>query len=394
MWGRISGAAMRWLHNILHELQHGELVWLLSPTQHMTLLANRRATMIISRVRLWAALFAVLTPLWIAVDLMVFNWPVWVILASSRLLASIAFAALALLLKRDGHMRHAYLALVLLFAIPTVFFIFTYPIVAPFKLQGLASSVALGYTFLPFLVLAGLGIFPLTLIEGVAFSFPALLGTWMATVWLCDCADQYNLLGMYWLLILIAGVATISGMSQLGFTIALVRQAVRDTLTNAFTRASGAELLEIQYILSVRNGTPLTVAFVDIDNFKQINDQFGHEAGDRALRQAAEQVRAYSRMGDMLVRWGGEEFLLVFPNTDIPSARLALDRLTQAGLGLRPNGEPLTASIGLAERLRDGQDDWLGMIALADQRMYEAKRAGKNRVVDSSDIATAQAEPA
>lgn len=376
---------MRWVHNILHELQHGELIWLFSPAQHMTLLANRRAAMIISRVRLWAALFAILTPLWIVVDLWVFKWPVWAILAGSRLLASVAFAALALLLKRDGHMRQAYLALVLLFAIPTLFFIFTYPIVTPFKLQGLASSVALGYTFLPFLVLAGLGIFPLTLVEGVAFSLPALAGTWMATVWLCDCADQYSLLGMYWLLILIAGVATISGMSQLGFTIALVRQAVRDVLTGAFTRASGAELLEIQYILSVRNGAPLTVAFVDIDNFKQINDQYGHEAGDQVLRQVSEQMRAYLRMGDMLVRWGGEEFLLVLPNTDIPSARLALDRLTQAGLGLRPSGDPLTASIGLAERLGDKQDDCQSLIALADRRMYEAKRAGKNRMVDSGE---------
>jgi len=394
MWQRLGSTFLHWLQNLLHELQYGELVWLLSPTQHMTLLANRRAAMIISRVRLWATLFAILTPLWIVVDLLVFKWPMWGILAGSRLLASLAFALLALAIKRDGHMRHAYLALVLLFAIPTAFFIFTYPMVAPFRLQGLASSVALGYTFLPFLVLAGLGIFPLTMLEGVAFSLPALVGTWMATVWLCDCADQYNLLGMYWLLILIAGVATISGMSQLGFTIALVRQAVRDVLTNAFTRASGAELLDIQYILAVRNGAPLTVAFVDLDNFKQINDQHGHEAGDQALRQASEQIRAHARMGDMLVRWGGEEFLLVFPNTDIASARLALDRLRQAGLGLRPNGEPLTASIGLAERLMDGQEDWQGLIALADRRMYEAKRTGKDRVVYTGEGLMARPQPA
>ncbi|MBI5938153.1 MAG: GGDEF domain-containing protein [Betaproteobacteria bacterium] len=394
MWQRLGNTFLHWAQNLLHELQHGELVWLLSPAQHMTLLANRRAAMIISRVRLWATLFAILTPLWIVVDLMVFKWPMWGVLAGSRLLASLAFAALALMVKRDGNMRHAYLALVLLFAIPTVFFIVTYPMVAPFRLQGLASSVALGYTFLPFLVLAGLGIFPLTLLEGMVFSLPALAGTWMATVWLCNCADQYNLLGMYWLLILIAGVATISGMSQLGFTIALVRQAVRDVLTNAFTRASGGELLDIQYILSVRNGSPLTVAFVDLDNFKQINDQHGHEAGDEALRQATNQIRAHARMGDMLVRWGGEEFLLVFPNTDIASARLALERLREAGLGLRPNGEPLTASIGLAERLKDGQEDWQGLIALADRRMYEAKRTGKNRVVYSGEGLLAKPQPA
>ena len=385
MRARFRDMAEQWVHRALDELHRDELTWLLSPTRHMPLLANRRAGMIVSRVRLLAILFAILTPLWIAVDIAVFDWPVWAELAGSRLAASLAFVALVLLFKRNGQMRQAYLALVLLFAIPTVFFIFSYPIVASLHLQGPASAVGLGYIFLPFLILAGLGIFPLTLAEGIVFSLPALLGTWMATVWLNGYAEQFNLLGLYWLLILIAGIATISSMSQLGFIIVLLRQAVRDVLTGSFIRASGEELLDIQFILSVRNETPLTVAFVDIDDFKRINDSYGHEMGDRVLIQVAERIRAGLRTGDMLVRWGGEEFLLVFPNTTVVNARRAIDRLGTAGLGLRPSGKPVTASIGLAERIQDDVEDWRGLIELADRRMYEAKRTGKDRVVDSGE---------
>ena len=170
-------------------------------------------------------------------------------------------------------------------------------------------------------------------------------------------------------------------MSQLGFMIALVRQAVRDVLTDSFTRSSGFELLDIQYTLSSRNNTPLTVAFLDIDNFKSINDNFGHEAGDKVIADVACRIRAHLRTGDMLVRWGGEEFLLIFPNTDMDHARLALRRVLDEGLGQRPDGNAVTASIGMAERLSDPVEGWQALVEWADQRMYEAKRNGKNRVV-------------
>ncbi len=381
MLARIRTVTEHYSHCVLKELHREELAWLLSPRGHMPLLASHRAGMIVSRVRLWAMLFAVLTPLWIVVDLAVFAWPLWGILAAERLLASLAFAALAFYFRGDRHMRQAYLALILLFSIPTAFFVASYSLVGPLELDGASRAVALGYTFLPFVVLAGLSIFPLTLLEGVLFSLPALLGTWVAAVWVCDCADQYSLVGMFWLLGLIGVVATFSGMSQLGFMIALVRQAVRDVLTGSFTRSSGSELLDIQHILSSRNNTPLTVAFLDIDDFKAINDNFGHEAGDKVIADVACRIRANLRTGDMLVRWGGEEFLLIFPNTDMGHARLALRRVLDEGLGPRPDGAPVTASIGMAERLADAVEGWQALVEQADRRMYEAKRSGKNRVV-------------
>jgi diguanylate cyclase (GGDEF)-like protein len=180
---------------------------------------------------------------------------------------------------------------------------------------------------------------------------------------------------------MIAAVATMSGMSQLGFMIALVRQAVHDPLTRCFSRMSGEELLEIQFIIASRSNMPLAVAFVDLDNFKSINDNYGHDAGDQILVAATNAIRASLRTGDMLARWGGEEFILILPSTYCDEAVKVLERLREAGLGPRPDGKPVTASIGLAERTLDSTDDWRKLVEIADQRMYAAKQGGKDRVV-------------
>lgn len=376
-----KGRFRRAVDSVLNELPREELTWLLQPRQHMMLLAAQRAHMILSRVRLVAALFAVLTPLWIVVDIAVFDWPTWGYLASGRLAVSIAFAVLALRMPEDGNMRRAYLALAALFLIPTLFFLFSYDLVAGINQGGLSSAVSMGYTFLPFVLLAGLSVFPLTALESLVFATPILIGELVAAVPLCACVDESILLGTFWLLALIAIVATLAGMSQLAFMIALVRRAIRDGLTGAFTRASGQELLDIQFTLSTRNDTPMTLAFIDLDRFKQVNDRFGHDAGDAVLRNAAASLMGHLRTGDMLVRWGGEEFLLIMPNSSQDSARVALDRVMETGLGEDPAGARVTASVGIAERTVEGTGDWLALIEAADRRMYLAKQQGRDRIV-------------
>jgi diguanylate cyclase (GGDEF)-like protein len=376
-----KGRLRRAVDSVLNELPREELVWLLHPRRHMMLLAAQRAHMILSRVRLVAALFAVLTPLWIVVDIAVFAWPTWGYLASGRLAVSVAFALLAMRMPEEGSMRRAYLSLAALFLIPTLFFLFSYDLVAGINQGGFTSAVSMGYTFLPFVMLAGLSVFPLTALESLAYATPVLLGELVAAVPLCACVEQSILLGTFWLLALIAIVATLSGMSQLAFMIALVRRAIRDGLTGAFTRASGQELLDIQFTLSTRNDTPMALAFIDLDRFKQVNDRFGHDAGDAVLRNAAANLMGHLRTGDMLVRWGGEEFLLIMPNSTQDSAHTALDRVMELGLGEHPDGGRVTASVGIAERMVEGTADWMDLIEAADRRMYLAKQQGRNRIV-------------
>ncbi len=366
---------------MLSEISRKQVGWLFSPARHMTLLATRRATMIISRARLVAALFAVLTPLWIGVDMFVFAWPLSSLLALGRSAASVAFAALALLFHRSNRMRDAYLAMAAMFAIPTLFFIYSQRVIALYQLSGYAVAVSAGYAFLPFVMLAGLSVFPLTALEGAIFAFPVLLADLYIELAKLDGTGANAFLGTFWLLLLITTVAILAGMSQLGFMIVMVRQAIRDPLTGCFSRLSGEELLDIQFILSTRSQAPLSLAFIDIDNFKSVNDNYGHETGDRILAAVSDALRRTLRTGDMLVRWGGEEFIVIFPNAYCANALEAIGRSRSNGLGTRPDGQPITVSIGMAERTRDGTADWRQLVEIADRRMYLAKQGGKDRVV-------------
>jgi diguanylate cyclase (GGDEF)-like protein len=203
--------------------------------------------------------------------------------------------------------------------------------------------------------------------------------------------DWPSFVGAFWLLVLITSIATLASMSQLSFMIALVHQAIRDPLTGVFSRQSGEEMLELQCLNAARNEAPLALAFIDLDHFKGINDRFGHEAGDRALIDMSRLVGANLRGGDILARWGGEEFLVIMPNADLQQANAALNRMRKLGFGQRPDGSPLTASIGLAERVADQMDDWRSLVAIADQRMYQAKQGGRDRIVGRD---TERASPA
>ncbi len=349
------------------------------PAAHPPLLSRRRAEMIISRVRLVAAMFALLTPLWIIVDLVVFALPLSLMLATGRVIASVAFGALALSYGSSHRMTDAYRALGIMFAIPTLFFIFSHMLLTHFQNEGAAAVIAAGYAFLPFVMVAGLSVFPLTALEGILFATPVLMAEALVALMQLNYMNWSTHLGAFWLLLLITATATLAGMSQLAFMAALVRQASHDPLTGCFSRASGEELLNLQFNIAVRNGSSLAVVFVDLDKFKTINDGYGHEAGDRALMAAVDAIQNNLRSGDALVRWGGEEFLVVLPDTNCAAAVVMLERLRAKGLGLRPDGNPLTASYGIAERSVDCAKDSQHLVEIADQRMYQAKEGGRDR---------------
>ncbi|MDP3844287.1 MAG: GGDEF domain-containing protein [Oxalobacteraceae bacterium] len=373
VWHRLTGL-------MPGELQQTELSWLATPHQHLSLLTRRRATMIVNRVRLFAFLFAVLTPLWSVVDLVVFPFPLWLDLALMRLLACAAFASLLLYYRPNGDLFDAYRAMALLFAIPTAFYVASYTLLGHYQLTGISAAIGAGYAFLPFVLLAGLAIFPLTLLENMVIASPILIAQGIAGSMRWATLDWPSFAGAFWLLVLITGVSTLAGMSQLAFMIALVRQAIRDPLTGVFSRSSGEEVLELQFTIASRSKAALSVAFIDLDHFKSINDKFGHEAGDKTLRDMTHSVSSNLRRGDLLARWGGEEFLLIMPDTDMTQAEAALLRLRNIGFSKRPDGTPLTASIGIAERGADQAVDWKALIDLADQRMYLAKQGGRDRV--------------
>lgn len=192
-----------------------------------------------------------------------------------------------------------------------------------------------------------------------------------------DGLDVVRLFSTLWVLGLALGVYLLACAIQLHYMMALLHRASRDPLTGALTRRSGVEVIDLHFRLACEQNRPLAIAFIDVDDFKSINDTCGHEAGDQALRETVASLTQLLRVADAVIRWGGEEFVLLLPNTGADGVRIVCNRMVEQWFGKRPGGGPLTASIGIAERIGDQAGDWSQLIKLADDRMYAAKKAGK-----------------
>jgi diguanylate cyclase (GGDEF)-like protein len=132
-----------------------------------------------------------------------------------------------------------------------------------------------------------------------------------------------------------------------------------------------------------RNGHPVSFIVLDIDHFKMINDQYGHEAGDYVLTEVARVIKQQLRTQDLISRWGGEEFLAILPDTTIDDAHNGAERIREGLLAHEwrpPNGESisLTISAGVSELRPD--DDFNSAINRADRALYSGKEGGRNRV--------------
>jgi diguanylate cyclase (GGDEF)-like protein len=161
----------------------------------------------------------------------------------------------------------------------------------------------------------------------------------------------------------------------------LREQADRDWLTGLHNRRYLAR--ELERLALERPGGPLSLAVLDIDHFKAINDRFGHAAGDQVLVRIAGRLCDVLRASDIVIRSGGEEFLIVMPTTDLHAASACCERLREAiardDWELIAPGLTLTTSVGLASTHH--ADDLERLIKIADQRLYEAKSLGRDRVV-------------
>lgn len=153
-----------------------------------------------------------------------------------------------------------------------------------------------------------------------------------------------------------------------------------DALTGLSNRRGFAEHAEFVLRLARRAGQPLTIAYIDLDSFKLVNDWHGHETGDRALRLAAEVLREAGRASDLTARLGGDEFVMVLPDTGPEAATQALERLRLAmAARMKAQGWPVTASIG-AVCFATTPATLEQAIHAADTVMYEVKEEGKDRV--------------
>lgn len=168
----------------------------------------------------------------------------------------------------------------------------------------------------------------------------------------------------------------------------LAELAIRDGLTGLYNRREFERLLNDEIHRFRRHGHPVSLLILDIDHFKQINDRYGHQVGDEALRTVADLITNESRTGDVIARYGGEELAIILPETDAANAVHLAERTCRAvaefPIMISPQEViPITVSIGTAT-VPDDAHSARDLVTAADLAMYEAKRSGRNCVCTAS----------
>ena len=164
--------------------------------------------------------------------------------------------------------------------------------------------------------------------------------------------------------------------------------SIRDSLTGIFNREYLTERLQQEMKRSQRYGHPLSLIMCDIDHFKEVNDRYGHRAGDQILKDFVSRIAGSIRIDvDWIARYGGEEFLIVLPETDLASACIVAERLRrlvgEAPFRLRGREIGITSSFGVAScdpARQPGKVSFDGLMEQADRYLYQAKREGRNAV--------------
>ncbi len=170
--------------------------------------------------------------------------------------------------------------------------------------------------------------------------------------------------------------------AEVDLTIAYERMAVTDRLTGLTNRRGVEQILRRELSGAGRYGLPLSLVLLDVDHFKLVNDQHGHDVGDQVLRGVGRTLARQLRDSDTAARWGGEEFLLVLPSTGAEAGMICAERVRKAvGASPSPTGAPVTISGGLVQYAAG--ETLEQVLGRADKNLYEAKHRGRDRIVAS-----------
>ena len=353
---------------------------LLDDHDHSLTLVQARTELVRFRVKLTALIIGTLMLGWIPVDLYFMPWESIKGIIAARIFLAAALSIFLFYQPRTMPYLKASGLLAILIAIPAMFFLYANSFLQHQDFDQQTQFVKSSYAHFSLLVAMLLSLFPLTAKEGLIIGSGIGIVTLVAA-WIPD-TPAHMLLdnGAIWIHVVVTILAIIAGMSQLHFMAGFVEYSTRDEMTGSLKRDYGLRLLEEFFFIAERRKSPCCLIFVDLDYFKKVNDVYGHDKGDDVLKEAAMRMRSALRRQDALVRWGGEEFIIILPNTDMQNVHYIFDRLKSEGLGFLPDGSIQTASIGIAEYLEDEMKSPQELISLADQRMYASKKGGRNRV--------------
>lgn len=338
--------------------------------------AYARGDYLRNRVMVVGVIFLILLPFWTLIDRFMLPASSHTMTLAGRL---VMLAGLLLILLLAHHskarLQRARLSAGLLLATPALF----YALVLATLPEGETSLV--GYSFIPYMLVAMLAIFPFTLTESGVLGM-ALIGLQAFALHTAGVLWTGEGLQAIWLLAALLVISITANYFQLGLMLRLYREATHDPLTGLLNRGALHHALE-QF--PVRTPTrQRTLLMMDLDHFKRINDNYGHTFGDDVLRNFASILRRHLQPTDLVARYGGEEFVAVLNQTGKEDAMAIAERIraaTQAAALANYEGDTVhyTVSIGVAS-FQPGEP-FQTVAMRADNRLYEAKKISRNCVV-------------
>jgi diguanylate cyclase (GGDEF)-like protein len=340
---------------------------------------SSRAAQMQGRLQVLAAIYAIFGALWLFIDQRTLSEEMFLSIGFVRILMVAAFIVLAFSRTQRRSLWAVRIRLFLMNLIPTVFFV-----VCERLLENESSEIArLVYGYYPFVIVVKLAVFPLTIVEGALLALAPFVGmTYLAIV--SGTVTDVTTMGEMILAMLLAALAIWAAVSQLRMLMYLYRQATRDPLTGLNNRRLLMDRLAEEEQRAKRTGQPLCLMMMDLDKFKRVNDTYGHHAGDKVLQRFAKIARAAIRATDVIGRYGGEEFVVVLPNTSAEKGLEVAERLrkqVEEDVILLGDGQEISATVSIGFAEMTASEDSAVMIERADVAMYSAKETGRNRIV-------------
>jgi diguanylate cyclase (GGDEF)-like protein len=374
---RLTPGLMEWLS----QTNFSDLV---SSEMHSKDFNGSRAEFIYMRVRLLASVFALLSLAWIPIDVLTVPKESLGAILILRLGYSGLFLMLGFLTHEAQNLSYAHLRLTAFVLIPCLFYVLSRLILSS---TSDTQGAMIGYSFLPYLTVVLLAIFPLTLLEGISLSSLVGITFFFSELYFND-SLTITTFGNIWLLTLLAGIAMWAQLAQLQMLLRLYREASRDPLTSLVNRRVLNKWLDLEITRAREQQHPLSVLLFDLDFFKRVNDTYGHLTGDKVLQTFSRLLKRDLSNYNLIGRYGGEEFLVVLPAKDKAAAISIAERIRKNCHTVETRGAEgcvvnFTVSIGVAEL--QNSDNIESLILRVDKGLYRAKMQGRDAVACAED---------
>lgn len=357
-------------------LENNPLIELISSNTHSVDFTHKRSEYIRGRLWIMCMFFAFSVPAFAFFDFLTLDYQHAEILLVARLTLSISLFIMAYRVKRSSSVSLIKYVIALSFFLPALFY---------FSIMFTFSSlqeVPLIFTMMPYLILAMIGLFPLTIRGGLILISLIFIPFMLVQVHFFQ-GDYWQMFNAVWLFILFAGISLWLQIAQLSMLMNLYRESTIDPLTKLINRRVMLRRIE----MLKAHATRFSVVMFDLDRFKRINDTYGHLAGDKVLKVASNIIKKNLTRSDIVARYGGEEFVAILPNTSaveaIKKAELIASSLKASKITMSNKEEiNVTSSIGVTAYQQGEAIE--ALFKRVDDLLYDAKELGRDRVV--SDI--------